>query len=235
MDKTFVVNWKGNGPLSSVLRLHQLHPRLFQEPLQDNFTAGLGREHGPPGLQCLIPECVEDRRHMGSDFDPVLEPFSRRQLIVNLADQPRLKEGDDDARIVPRSKWVAVANHAPKNVPSVFSLAAHEHFLRRHQTLVDEDAKDLLPESLLLLVVALKLPHGVLDSLDEEVVAVRLTFRIKEVLFLADDGEEVALSLLVLELLDALFEGSSVGVGRSGRGLLSWHGGGGDGRRRPRR
>ena len=50
------------------------------------------------GIPFLIR--VENGRQMRDDADVVLEPFPIGQLLVDLADEPRLEEGDDDGTIV---------------------------------------------------------------------------------------------------------------------------------------
>ena len=53
-----------------------------------------------PRLKGTISEGVENGRQMRDDADVVLEPFPIGQLLVDLADEPRLEEGDDDGTIV---------------------------------------------------------------------------------------------------------------------------------------
>ena len=110
---------------------------------------------------------------MWSDADAVFQSFPVGELFGNLAHEPRLQKRDDDGAVVLCSQRMAVTKNAAQDAISTIDLrTGDEDFLRLDQSLVDEDANNLLAKLFLFFVIALNILDVKFGAFHKKIVRV---------------------------------------------------------------
>ena len=142
---------------------------------------------------------------MGGDANPLLQPLTTGQLLVDQAYEPAFEEGDDHRTVIPGAQGMTMAKHSAKDALPALHLRT-KNPLGGQDVLLNKNPKDLFTKFFFFVVVTLKILDGEFDALYDEIIAVRFDFAIQEVLLLTNYRKEALLLLPLLQRGDATLD-----------------------------